>query len=112
MLTELQRSRLQVMSQTGRPVYFVPKGSTSRMMVGIVEDEVSIIADHCKLIIQRIRHTAERARESGSRFAYRSCYYSYTADLSRIVFGQYAQCVSEREFQDLLNQARTKGWPV
>jgi hypothetical protein len=100
------------MSQLNRKVYFVGKGTNVRTIVGTVEDEVSIIGDHCKLMIQRIRHTPQQASAAGSTVAYRSCYYSYTADMKRIVFGQYAQCVSKPEFQDLLKQARAKGWPL
>ena len=111
-LTTEQRARLQAMSQIGRPAHFVAKGPTTSTNIGTVVDEVSIISDHFKLMVQQIRHSPEQVDLAGTELAYRFCYYSFTADMKHIKFGQFALTVSAEELKELLRQARAKGWKI
>jgi hypothetical protein len=108
-------SRLREKSHIGQSVTFKDKASGEGKSLGTVEDEVSIIlgegsGDVYKHLIQRIKRS-EKAW-NGSRYEYRGGYFTLDGKKTRIVWGQYAQCLTEKEYRRLLAKARAKGWPL
>lgn len=95
----------------GRTVTFRIKGSTGFQAIGVVEDEVYIMVDDYKHLIQRIRFAADVSWD-GSVFGYRSGYYTFDAAGRSIKWGQYTQFLTEAEYFRLLALAREKGWPL
>lgn len=79
--------------------------------MGVVEDEVHVMVNDYRHVIQKIRF-AEGVAWDGSVHAYRTGYYTYDRNKKRIVWGQYTQFLSEREYKALLAQARAKCWDV
>lgn len=108
-MTDEQRRNLEAKTRVGREVIFKNKGSSGHTIMGVVEDEVSIMVAEYKHMIQRIRF-APGVGWDGNTHAYRTGYYTYTAGMKRIVWGQYTQFLSESEYGNLLAKARAKGW--
>ena len=79
--------------------------------MGTVEDEVYVMVNDYKHMIQRIRF-ADGMAWGDCTHAYRSGYYTYDAGMKHIKWGQYTQFVTEKEFKSLLSQARNKGWDI
>jgi hypothetical protein len=47
-----------------------------------------------------------------SEYAYRWCYWTVTGKGDRISFGQFALFLSESDLQQMLTEARSKGWSI
>ena len=110
-MTEAQRARLESMSRMGKDVRFKHKGRRGGHTMGRVEDEVYVMVNDYKHLLQRIRFL-DGVSWDGSTHAYRSGYYTYDSDKTRIVWGQYTQFLTEKEYKALLGLARAKGWDV
>ena len=110
-LTKELRVRLESMSRIGKVVVFKNKGGGGYRTTGTVEDEVYVMVNDYKHVIQKIRFADGVARD-GSMHAYRTGYYTYDAAKKRIIWGQYTQFLTEKEYRALLGQARAKGWEV
>lgn len=106
---EQRIATLNQYSGVGRDVSFKHKNPKrkGRWDVGEIEDEVSIIVNDYKHVLQRI---LLRRSWDNSKYAYRTGYWTWTADGRRVVWGQYHQVLSEGDFCDLLRRARAKGW--
>ena len=104
-MTEAQRAKLESMSRLGEDVWFKEKGGEKSISMGVVEDEVYIMVGDYKHLIQRIR-MAPGLSWDGSEYAYRTGYYTYDANMSRIVWGQYTQFLTEKEYSKLLGRAK------
>jgi hypothetical protein len=74
-------------------------------LVGTVEDEVSIMTEDYKHLIQRIRL-------SDGRYGYRTGYYTYDVAGRTIKWGQFTQFLTAQQYQTLLSQAFAKGWDI
>jgi hypothetical protein len=111
MITDVQRQRLEAKSGIRNPVTHKRKGGGGRIQMGIVEDEVYVMVNDYKHVIQKIK-IENGTYWDGSRHAYRTGYYTYDAKRTRIVWGQYTQFLTEEEYKQLLTQARAKGWPI
>ena len=110
-MTDEQRRKLIAASQINRVTYFIEKDEVKRHKVmGKVIDEVYIIVDDYKHMIQRIQ--SQEPYWDGSTVAYRTCYYTFDAKGENIKFGQYAQFLTQKEYSVLLAKARAKGWPI
>ena len=48
----------------------------------------------------------------GSKYGYRTGYYTYDKNMKYIVWGQFTQFLTEKEYNKLLTKARAKGWPI
>ena len=68
-----------------------------------------MVSDY-KHLIQRIRY--DDPKYDGSRYGYRTCYYTLDEHGDDIKFGQFAQQLTQREYRTLLAKARRKQWPV
>lgn len=98
-------------SGTGKFVKFKHKGREGYRLIGEIVDEVSVICDEYKHVMQRIRFSPD-ASNDGCRYAYRTGYWTWTADGKKVVWGQYTQLLSEREQRKMIARARAKGWPI
>jgi hypothetical protein len=110
-MTDVQRQRLEAISRIGKLVVHKHKGASSHNGMGIVEDEVYIMVNDYKHVIQKIK-IENGAYWDGSQYAYRTGYYTYDARRKRIVWGQYTQFLTEQEYKQLLSKARAKGWAI
>jgi hypothetical protein len=107
------------MSGIGKPVRHKDKATGEKVEMGTVDDEVSVIVDDYKNVLQRIRHNSNAKHWGGiygwwddSEWVYRTGYYTYDKNGKSIVWGQYTQFVSEKELKQLLALARAKGWDI
>ncbi len=108
MLNNDQRKRLEAKSGIGKFVKFKDKKTRKTTLMGVVRDEVYILVGDYKHLIQRIEKDA--GYWDGSKFGYRTGYYTYDKGGKRILWGQYTQFLTEREYRTLLNKAEAKGW--
>ena len=107
-MNDEQRKRLEAKSGVGKTVTFKDKRTGEAVPWGTVTDEVSIIVGDYKHLIQRIER--KEGYWDGSRVGYRTGYYTYDKEGKRILWGQYTQFLTEREYNKLLNKAKAKGW--
>ena len=110
-MTPAQAQRLEGMTRLGQTVWFKNKGRPGYQAMGKVVDEVYIMVGDYKHLIQKIEF-AEGVSWDRSRFAYRTGYYTYDGRVKRIVWGQYTQFLTEKEYGQLLAKANTKGWGI
>ena len=108
-LTDDELKKLESMSMLGRTVTFKNKGTEGSWKVGRVVDEVYKIVGDYKHIIQKIEFEAGVSWD-GSTHAYRTGYYTYQHGKKYIKWGQYTQFLTEKEYKDLLQKAKQKGW--
>jgi hypothetical protein len=61
---------------------------------------------------RRVHLAPKKAKEMKSEYAYRWCYWTVTGKGDRISFGQFALFLSESDLQQMLTEARSKGWSI
>lgn len=110
-ITQAQRQKLARYTGIGKRVMFKDKNEGSHFVLGKVVDEIAIISFDYKYVIQKIE-LVESQSWDGSRFAYRSGYYTWDAPMRQVRWGQYHVCLSARELARLTKEARRKGWAV
>jgi len=110
-MTRQQQQRLMAQSRVGQQVRFRDKRGSGSTVMGVVEDEVYVMVGDYKHMLQRIQFNPDVSWD-GSRFAYRTGYYTYDASMRRIVWGQYTPFLTEKEYRSLLRKARKKGWQL
>lgn len=103
--------RLETATRIGKEVMANARDSWTPHVWGVVEDEVSIVVDGAKHVIQRIR-LADGISWDGSEYGYKAGTFVIDARTGGVKWAQYSQVLSEREFVTLLEKARGKGWPV
>jgi hypothetical protein len=108
-ITRAQRQKLATYTGLGKQVKFKDKNGGPRFVLGRVVDEVAILSGDYKHVIQKIELIPSQSWD-GSRFAYRSGYYTWDASMLQVKWGQYHACLSAREFARLAREARRKGW--
>lgn len=106
-----KRDILNAYTMFGKDVRFKVKGGVGQYTVGTVEDEVSVITGEYKHVMHRIRLAPGPAKWWKSLYAYRTGYYTWTADKRRVVWGQFHQLILELYFSRLIKKASAKGWP-
>lgn len=111
-MTKKQREKLAGATGMGKLVHFKLKGGIERREMGLIVDEVYVIVGEYKHLIQRIQIRSEASYWDGSRFAYRTCYYTYDAQRKHVKFGQYTAFLTEKEYEKLLSKAKKKGWRI
>ena len=111
MITKVQKERLEAASRIGKTVRFKDKITGEVYHLGTVEDEIYILVGDYKHMIQRIRFHEGISWDS-SKFGYRTGYYTFDKNMKRVIWGRYAQFLTEREYRKLLGKAQSKGWPV
>jgi len=113
-MTPIQKGWLADATGLGKKVRLKYKDQEKRpgkRTIGTVVDEVSIIADECKHVLQRIEYSPGM-QEDQSNYAYRAGYYILTAKGDGIVFGQYSPLLTESNMRALLHEAHQKRWPI
>jgi hypothetical protein len=110
-ITPDQAKELDSYTGLNKPVEFKNKYEPGKVLLGKIIDEVGFISFDYKYVIQKIE-LAPNISWDGSRYAYRSGYYTFDGNLRKVFWGQYHACLSEREYEQLLALARAKGWPV
>ena len=103
--------RLEAMSGIGKNVRFKKKEGGGYTHMGIIEDEVYIMVGDYKHLLQKIKFNPEISWD-GSVYAFRTGYYTYDKDRNHIKWGQFSQCLTEKEYRVLLKKAIDKGWKV
>jgi hypothetical protein len=109
-LNKAQQKQLEDASCKGKRVKFVYPETGETWSDGRVVDEIENIGGHYKSVLQQI-DPGEKYPD-GSRFGYRFGYYVYSAKVKRVIWAQRPLLASAKEFQDLLDQARAKGWDI
>lgn len=110
MLSETQKKKLEAATRVGKKVWFKDKYNKKPRLWGTVKDEVYIIVADYKHMIQRIELADGRAGD-GSKYAYRTGYYTFDAGKNHVLWGQYTQCLTEKEFNELHNKAK-RDWAI
>jgi hypothetical protein len=108
MMTKSEREALERCTGIHKEVRFKRKGESSKYLLGTVVDEVSVIVDDYKHLIQRIK--LDPSTYGANKYAYRTAYYTLSAKEHRPVWGQYHGLVFETDFRKLLRKAHKKGW--
>ena len=103
--------KLETATRIGKEVIAQARDSWSPIAWGVVEDEVSLVVDGAKHVIQRIR-LAKDAAWDGSEYGYKTGTFQVDPRTGAIKWAQYSQVLSEREYCELLTRARAKGWPI
>ena len=103
--------KLTAMSRLGKEVWVNDRETGMPMLWGIVEDEVSIVVDSAKHVIQRIRF-ADAIRQGGESHGYRNGSFIVDARSGSIKWAQYSQTLLESEYRELLLRLQKRGWPI
>lgn len=115
-----QEARLKAKTGIGKEVRFKDKMTRQSELWGRVEDEVAIYVSDYKMLIQRIRcpenpsfHVGEKGRYyDGCKYGYRTGYYTFDQSGKKLLWGQYTQFATEKEYRRLLRKAKKKGWDI
>ena len=103
--------KLEAATRLGKEVVATGRDSWSPTVLGVVVDEVSVVANAAKHVIQRIKLTKDIAWD-GSEYAYKAGTFYVDSRTGDVKWAQYSQIISEREHRELLARARAKGWPI
>jgi len=76
----------------GKPIHFKLKQTGDRTLWGTVEDEVYIMVDDYKHMIQRFKFAKEISNDD-SEYGYRTCYYTLDKKEQKIKWDQYTQSI-------------------
>jgi hypothetical protein len=110
-MTDEQKRILEAATRKGKTVWFRDKITGKPIRWGTVEDEVYVLDNDYKHLIQRIRYAEEGSSDS-PWIGYRTGYYTFDKNMKHVKWGQYSQCLSEEKYRDLLGEAKTRGWPI
>lgn len=112
-ITYKQKKKLESMSRLGKMVRFKSKETGESRLWGKVEDEVYILVHDYKHMIQRISpHPEGSTWWDGSKYGYRTGYYTFAKGKKSIVWGQYSQFLTGNEYRRLHRKAVKKGWRI
>jgi hypothetical protein len=109
-----ERQALREATRIGKQVRFsFPADQKRRSIVGQVVDEVCLIRDRHKLVIEQIRYV-QRHLWNDDEVAYRLGYFRVRKSwgVVEITWSTRAMLITESELDFLLRQARQKGWRV
>jgi hypothetical protein len=102
--------KLESMTRIGMEVRLIDRQTGRETLCGVVKDEVAIVVEDAKHVIQRIR-LVDDARRNGDEYGYRTGTF-FVDRQGRIKWAQYSQALTETQLQELLSLAKKKGWPV
>lgn len=103
--------KLEAMTRIGKDVRLIDRETGTEKVWGVVEDEVGIVVDGAKHVIQRVR-LADDMTWNGDSYGYRTGSFFVDRRTGSIKWAQYAQTLLEPEYRELLALAKKKGWPV
>jgi hypothetical protein len=109
----LDELKLESMTRIGMEVRLTDPetGGSREKLWGVVEDEIGIVVEGAKHVVQRIR-LAEDVRRNGDEYGYKTGSFLVDRRTGRIKWAQYAQVLTEAELCELLALTKKKGWPV
>lgn len=102
---------LESATRVGKQMMANARDSWTPVVWGVVEDEVSLVVDGAKHVIQRVR-LAKGMSWDGSAFGYKTGAFVLDPRNGGVKWAQYSQVLSEGEYAELLARARAKGWPI
>ena len=105
------QKKLETATRLGKDVIAQARDSWTPVVWGVVEDEVSLVVDGAKHVIQRIK-LAKDVSWDGSEYGYKTGTFQLDPRTGAIKWAQYSQVLSEREMSELFARARAKGWPI
>ncbi len=111
-----QKKKLEEKTHIGRTIRFKDKNGGTSIIWGIVRDEVYIIIGDYKHVIQRIEHPRQGKWQNGywdkCKFGYRTGYFTFDKSGKKLMWGQFAQFLTEHEYRTLIGKTIAKGWPI
>ena len=115
-LTKEERRLLLEATRVGSTVRFrLPSDRKKRSIVGQVVDEVGLIRDRHKLVVQQIRYAQHHLWDDDD-VAYRLGYFSFAwdcmLDREKLVWRYNSVLVTSTELSFLLRQASQRGWSI
>ena len=105
------QKKLEATTRVGKEVWSNARDTGIPMLWGVVEDEVGVVVDGAKHVIQRVR-LADGVNEAGERYGYKSGSFTIDARTGSIKWSQYSLMLMESEYRELLALAKTRGWPI
>ncbi|MBI1734547.1 MAG: hypothetical protein HYR51_05175 [Candidatus Rokubacteria bacterium] len=96
---------LERATRVGREVWIRTDTGVS-VLCGVVEDEVQVLTDGAKHVIQRIRLA------DGGAHGYETGSFVVDPGTGRVKWSQRPQVISETDYRELLEKAKTRGWPL
>ncbi len=105
--------RLRRYTGVGQPVtHKDDKGKSARYKLGEVDDAVSVLIRDYNHVLQKIKLTDKQASASrwGTKYVFRSCYFTLADRTKRITWGQYNPILYPWVFRALIRKAQKKGW--
>lgn len=105
------QKRLEAATRIGKEVWLNSRDSGMPVRWGVVEDEVGLVVDGAKHVIQRIR-LADGVSWDGSVYGYKTGSFVIDPRTGGVKWALYSQVLSEQEYRELLAIAKTRGWPI
>lgn len=108
------RELLSKATRIGKTVRFMfPSDRKRRNLVGEVVDEVSLIRDRHKIVIQQVRYTQQHLWDD-AELGYRIGYFRIAGRWGKVEvrWSNRSMLLSEVEVDFLLKQAAQKGWRI
>ena len=95
--------RLRNLDNTGKTITGKIKGSDRRESKGKIEDEVFLMVDDNRYVIQKVKL-------KGGVTGFRIGYYTCDANYIKLYYGGYSPIMNKSDFTILINKAKDKGW--
>lgn len=92
-------------TRVGREIWTTTDAG-ARVLCGVVEDEVDVLTDTVKHVIQRIRLA------DGGAYGYETGSFVLDAGSGRVKWSQRVQVILETDYREMLEKAKTRGWPL
>lgn len=102
-------SMLLAASTLGREVRVGTKYDS--VVLGVVEDEVAVIGNQVKHVLQRIR-LSNRPPSGPDEYGYKLGTFVWSETSRSVKWAPHAEVMSEREIGELLSKARDRRWPL
>jgi hypothetical protein len=105
------QKKLEAATRVGKDIWLNARDTGMPTRWGVVEDEVGLIVDGAKHVIQRIRFADDIAWD-GCEYGYKTGSFVVDPRSGSIKWAQYSQVLSEHEYRELLALAKARGWPI
>jgi hypothetical protein len=103
--------RLEGSSRLGKEIWLKARDTGLPVVWGIVEDEVGLIVEDARHVIQRVRLVKEMTID-GSDYGYKTGAFVIDRNPGKVKWSQYSPGISERAYRKLLTLAKARGWPL
>jgi hypothetical protein len=103
--------RLEGSSRLGKEIWLKARDTGLPVVWGIVEDEVGLIVEDARHVIQRVRLVKEMTID-GSDYGYKAGAFVIDPNTGKVKWSQYSLAISERAYRRLLALGKARGWPL